>query len=226
MSDTKLLLEMYRRLTEEFGPTGWWPARTPFEVAVGAVLTQNTTWRNVEKAIKNLKEHRMLSVRALSRAPLSKLAQQARPAGYYRLKSQRLKNFVDFLRGEYGGSMVRMAREPTDRLREKLLGVTGIGPETADSILLYALGKPVFVVDAYTRRILSRHGMVEQEVNYEELRRFFEQHLPRDVSLFKEFHALLVRTGAQFCKREPRCDQCPLNFITARGASPRGTRAK
>jgi endonuclease-3 related protein len=219
MSDTQLLLMMYRRLTEEFGPTGWWPAQTPFEVAVGAVLTQNTTWRNVEKAIKNLKEHRLLSARALSRVPLSKLAQHVRPAGYYRLKSQRLKNFVDFLQHEYAGSMARMAREPTEPLREKLLGVTGIGPETADSILLYALGKPVFVVDAYTRRILSRHGMVEQEVNYEELQRFFEEHLPRDVPLFKEFHALLVRTGAQFCKREPRCNECPLNFITASDGS-------
>jgi len=226
MSDTHLLLEMYRRLTEEFGPTGWWPARTPFEVAVGAVLTQNTAWRNVEKAIRNLREHKMLSARALSRAPLSKLARQVRPAGYYRLKSRRLKNFVHFLQREYGGSMARMAREPTEHLREKLLGVTGIGPETADSILLYALGKPVFVVDAYTRRILSRHDMVEQEVNYEELRRFFEQHLPRDVMLFKEFHALLVRTGAQFCKREPRCDECPLNFVAARGVRQTGTRAK
>ncbi len=226
MSDTKLLLKMYRRLSEEFGPTGWWPARRPFEVAVGAVLTQNTAWRNVEKAIKNLREHRMLSARALSHAPLNKLAQQVRPAGYYKLKSERLKNFVNFLQREYGGSMARMAREPTEHLREKLLGVRGIGSETADSILLYALGKPVFVVDAYTRRILSRHGMVEQEVNYEELQRFFEQRLPRDLTLFKEFHALLVRTGAQFCKREPRCNACPLNFITARGVSPRGTRAK
>ena len=226
MSDTRLLLEMYRRLSDEFGPTGWWPARTPFEVAVGAVLTQNTAWRNVEKAIKNLREHRMLSARALSGASLSEIAHEVKPAGYFRLKAQRLKNFVDFLQREYGGSMARMAREPSERVREKLLGVSGIGPETADSILLYALGKPVFVVDAYTKRILSRHGMVKDEVEYEELRRFFECHLPRDLTLFKEFHALLVRTGAQFCKSTPRCEDCPLNAIRARGTSRRRAAAE
>jgi len=213
MTTERVLHEMYSRLSDEFGATGWWPARTPFEVAVGAVLTQNTAWRNVEKAIKNLRQHKLLSVWSLSRIPPSKLAQLVKPAGYFRLKSERLKNLVEFIEREYAGSMARMAREDTDRLREKLLGVSGIGPETADSILLYALGKPVFVVDAYTRRILARHGLVEEEVRYEELRRFFEEHLPHDVTLFKEFHALLVRIGSQFCKKRPMCDGCPLEFL-------------
>ena len=210
----KLLLEIYRRLSDEFGPTGWWPARTPFEVSVGAVLTQNTAWRNVERAIKNLRDHKLLTARSLSGISLRKLAQLVRPAGYFRLKSQRLKNLVDFIEREYAGSMAKMAREPMENLREKLLGVSGIGPETADSILLYALGKPVFVVDAYTRRIMSRHGLVGKDVKYEELREFFEAHLPRDVTLFKEFHALLVKIGAQFCKKTPLCDECPLNFLS------------
>lgn len=213
MTTDQLLHEMYSRLSDEFGPTGWWPARTPFEVAVGAVLTQNTAWRNVEKAIKNLREHRLLSVRSLSRIPPSKLAQLLRPAGYFRLKSQRLKNLVNFIQHEYAGSMARMARQNTDRLREELLGVSGIGPETADSILLYALGKPVFVVDAYTKRILSRHSIVKEEVKYEDLRSFFEERLPHDVALFKEFHALLVKLGSQFCKKRPLCDGCPLSFL-------------
>jgi len=213
MTTDQLLQEMYRRLSDEFGPTGWWPARTPFEVAVGAVLTQNTAWRNVEKAIKNLRQHKLLSVRSLSRIPPSRLSRLVRPAGYFRLKSRRLKNLVDFIQHEYGGSMARMARQNTDRLREELLGVSGIGPETADSILLYALGKPVFVVDAYTRRILARHGIVEEDIRYEELRSFFEDHLPHDVTLFKEFHALIVKVGSQFCKKRPLCDGCALDFL-------------
>ena len=216
MKTKRLLLEMYRKLSEEFGPTGWWPARTLFEVAVGAILTQNTAWRNVEKSIRNLRRNKLLSARSLSTIPSDELAPLVRPAGYFRLKTVRLKNFVGFLHREYAGSMARMRREPTDRLREKLLQVTGIGPETADSILLYALGKPIFVVDAYTRRILSRHDLVEDSGEYEELRGFFERNLPRDVTLFKEFHALLVRVGSQFCKREPLCDECPLNFLVRR----------
>lgn len=213
MKTDQLLQEMYSRLSNRFGPTGWWPARTPFEVAVGAVLTQNTAWRNVEKAIKNLREHKVLSVRSLYSIGPRKLAQLVRPAGYFRLKSQRLKNLVNFIQHEYSGSMARMARQNTDRLREELIGVSGIGPETADSILLYALGKPVFVVDAYTKRILARHGLVNEDVRYEELRLFFEEHLPRDVTLFKEFHALLVKVGSQFCKKRALCEECTLRFL-------------
>lgn len=213
MTTDQLLLEIYRRLSDELGPTGWWPARTRFEVAVGAVLTQNTAWRSVERAIKNLREHKLLSARSLSRITSGKLAQFVRPAGYFRLKSQRLKNLVNFIQHEYAGSMTKMAREGTECLRGKLLGVSGIGPETADSILLYALGKPVFVVDAYTKRILSRHGLVDEEVKYEQLRSFFEEHLPRDVTLFKEFHALLVKIGSEFCRKEPLCDGCPLRYL-------------
>ena len=222
MTTDQLLQNIYSRLSDEFGPTGWWPARTPFEVAVGAVLTQNTAWRNVEKAIKNLREHKLLSVRALSRVPLRKLAQLIRPAGYFRLKSQRLKNLVSFIQHEYAGSMARMARQNTNYLRDELLGVSGVGPETADSILLYALGKPVFVVDVYTKRIFSRHGLVEEKVRYEELRRFFEERLPRDATLFKEFHALLVKVGSQFCKKRPVCDGCPLDFLWQEPGHRRG----
>jgi endonuclease-3 related protein len=202
---------MYRWLSDELGPTGWWPARTPFEVAVGAILTQNTAWRNVEKSITNIRKNNLLSARSLAAVPVQRLAPLIRPSGYFRLKSQRLKNFVDFLQHEYAGSMAKMAREPADSLREELLGVTGIGPETADSILLYALGKPVFVVDAYTRRILSRHGIVVvEQMDYEELRSFFEENLPCDLTLFKEFHALLVIAGSRFCKKNALCNECPL----------------
>jgi len=211
MQPRELLLEMYRWLSDELGPTGWWPARTPFEVAVGAILTQNTAWRNVEKSITNIRKNNLLSARSLAAVPVQRLAPLIRPSGYFRLKSQRLKNFVDFLQHEYAGSMAKMAREPADNLREELLGVTGIGPETADSILLYALGKPVFVVDAYTRRILSRHGIVVvEQMDYEELRSFFEENLPCDLTLFKEFHALLVIAGSRFCKKNALCNECPL----------------
>jgi len=211
MQPRELLLEMYRWLSDELGPTGWWPARTPFEVAVGAILTQNTAWRNVEKSITNIRKNNLLSARSLAAVPVQRLAPLIRPSGYFRLKSQRLKNFVDFLQHEYAGSMAKMAREPADSLREELLGVTGIGPETADSILLYALGKPVFVVDAYTRRILSRHGIVVvEQMDYEELRSFFEENLPCDLTLFKEFHALLVIAGSRFCKKNALCNECPL----------------
>jgi len=211
MQPRELLLEMYRWLSDELGLTGWWPARTPFEVAVGAILTQNTAWRNVEKSITNIRKNNLLSARSLAAVPVQRLAPLIRPSGYFRLKSQRLKNFVDFLQHEYAGSMAKMAREPADSLREELLGVTGIGPETADSILLYALGKPVFVVDAYTRRILSRHGIVVvEQMDYEELRSFFEENLPCDLTLFKEFHALLVIAGSRFCKKNALCNECPL----------------
>src|SRR6185437_1980412 len=201
----------YEALFAHLGPQNWWPARTPFEVIVGAILTQNTSWTNVERAIANLRHERLLNPRAIERVAFARLASLIRSSGYFRQKAKKLKAFVRFLRTEYSGSLARMFRTPTLELRENLLAVHGIGPETADSILLYAGHKDVFVVDAYTRRIFSRHGWVPEDVSYEELRSKIEAALPRDVSRYNEFHALLVMTGKNWCRtREPRCSECPL----------------
>ena len=201
----------YQALFDHLGSQNWWPARTPFEVIVGAILTQNTSWTNVERAIANLRREHLLNPRALERVPFARLANLIRSSGYFRQKARKLKAFVRFLRDQYSGSLARMFRTPTLELREKLLTVHGIGPETADSILLYAGKKDVFVVDAYTRRIFSRHGWVPEDVSYEELRSKIEAALPRDVSRYNEFHALLVMTGKNWCRtREPRCSECPL----------------
>ncbi len=202
----------YQTLFDHLGPQNWWPARTPFEVIVGAILTQNTSWTNVERAIANLRRERLLAPLALERVSTARLAALIRSSGYFRQKAKKLKAFVRFLRAEYSGSLTRMFRTPTLALREKLLAVHGIGPETADSILLYAGHKDVFVVDAYTKRIFSRHGFVPEDVPYEELRSLIESALPRDVSRYNEFHALLVQVGKNWCRpREPRCAGCPLH---------------
>lgn len=201
----------YQALFDHLGPQNWWPARTPFEVIVGAILTQNTSWTNVERAITNLRRANLLTPSALERVPFTRLASLIRSSGYFRQKAKKLKAFVRFLRDQHSGSLARMFRTPTLALREKLLAVHGIGPETADSILLYAGKKDVFVVDAYTRRIFSRHGWVADNVSYEELRSKIEAALPRDVSRYNEFHALLVMAGKNWCRtREPRCSECPL----------------
>ena len=212
------LQEYYRTLYESLGPQSWWPAKTPFEVIVGAILTQNTNWTNVERAIANLRRERLLSPRAMERASLAHLGLLIRSSGYFRQKAKKLKAFVRFLHDEYTGSLRRMFRTPTAELREKLLGVHGIGPETADSILLYAGGKEIFVIDAYTKRILSRHGWVGEKATYEKMRTLVESHLARDVSRYNEFHALLVNVGKNWCRpREPRCRECPLGtFLEAR----------
>ena len=213
------LQEYYDTLFRALGPQNWWPARTPFEVIVGAILTQNTAWTNVEKAMSNLRRERLLTPAALERVPQAKLARLIRSSGYYRQKAKKLKAFMKFLRGEYGGSLARMFRAPTAELREKLLAVHGIGPETADSILLYAARHPVFVVDTYTKRILSRHGLASEKTGYEELRALFENSLPRDVQLYNEFHGLIVMTGKNWCKtKEPLCGECPLGRYLTREA--------
>jgi len=201
----------YHTLYESLGPQSWWPAKTPFEVIVGAILTQNTNWTNAQRAIANLRRERLLSPRAMERVSRTHLASLIRSSGYFREKAKKLKAFVRFLRGEYSGSLKRMFQTSTVELREKLLGVHGIGPETADSILLYAGAKEIFVVDAYTKRILSRHGWVGDKATYEEMRTLIESHLPRDVSRYNEFHALLVMVGKNWCRaREPHCSECPL----------------
>src|SRR6266851_6971686 len=190
-----LLMRYFTAMSQNLGPMRWWPARTPFEVIVGAILTQNTAWGNVERAIANLHRERLLTPRALERVPLGDLARLVRPSGYFRQKAKKLKAFVRFLRRDFGGSLARMFRTPTAELRARLLCVHGIGPETADSILLYAGSHRVFVVDAYTKRILLRHGLVSEKADYEEVRRLFESSLPQNPGLYNEFHALLVNVG-------------------------------
>ncbi len=207
------LLQIYRKLHKEFGPQYWWPAKTQFEVIVGAILTQNTNWGNVEKAIYRLKAAGVLSERALRDVPLTKLAALIKPAGYFNVKARRLKNFMRFLFDEYDGSLKAMGREELSHLRHKLLKVNGIGPETADSILLYALDKPVFVVDAYTKRFLYRHNLVDRKADYHQIQELFMGGFDHDAAMFNEYHALIVALGKNYCKPTPSCEQCPLNRI-------------
>jgi len=202
---------IYKKLYDCFGPQHWWPAQTAFEVMVGAILTQNTNWANVAKAINNLKSHKVLTAQKLYRLRQKRLAALIRSAGYYNIKARRLKNFLDFLVKKYKGKIGELSKVDTPVLREELLSVNGIGQETADSILLYALNKPVFVVDAYTRRILSRHKIVKPGSGYPEIQKMFMQNLKEDEKLFNEYHALLVKLGKEFClKNKPKCDICPL----------------
>lgn len=211
MSTASSLEAMYRAMFEALGPSGWWPGETPFEIAVGAILTQNTNWKNVEKAIANLKAAGLLEPGPMHRAALESLQELIRPSGYFRMKAVKLKNFLSLLQDAADLDMDRLAAYPMQELRPMLLSVKGVGPETADSILCYALGKPSFVVDAYTYRILGRHGLAGEEADYHELRDLFMDNLPEDQALFNEFHALLVRVGHNWCKKkEPLCDGCPL----------------
>jgi len=219
------LLNIYDRLYEAFGPQHWWPGETSFEMMVGAILTQNTSWRNVEKAIRNLKERRVLSCHGIHQLRKSQLAALIRPSGYFRIKAERLKAFIDFLILNYEGSLERMRSEPLGGLRGKLLAVRGIGPETADSILLYGLKKPIFVVDAYTRRVLIRHRVISEKASYDEVQRFFMDSLPADERLFNEYHALIVRLGKTVCNKTPKCDICPIKGIE-HGAKSTGQRRK
>jgi len=201
----------YDALLRAYGRQHWWPGRSRFEVIVGAILTQNTSWSNVERAIAELHRENLLTPDALERVPLDRLSRLIRSSGYFRQKARKLKAFVHFLREEYGGPLDKLFSTPTAELREKLLGVHGIGPETADSILLYAGNHPVFVVDAYTRRILERHKLAHVRLSYEEIRQLFEKNLPRSAPLFNEYHALIVHTGKEFChKRNPDCEHCAL----------------
>ena len=203
--------EYYNALFTAFGPQHWWPGKTPFEVIVGAILTQNTSWTNVERAITNLRRANLLTPAAIERSSSVTIESLIRPSGYFRQKARKLKSFSSFLRYEYSGSLKKMFAQPTAALRQQLLGVFGIGPETADSILLYAGGHPVFVVDAYTKRMLARHGWVDENVGYEDVRWLFERQFPGDIARFNEFHALIVQAGKQYCRtREPLCGECPL----------------
>ncbi|MCB2228429.1 MAG: endonuclease III domain-containing protein [Desulfarculaceae bacterium] len=210
MSTRSLLQELYQRLLDAYGPQDWWPGDTPFEVMIGAVLTQNTNWGNVEKAIANLKRADELSLPALSALPPQKLAELIRPAGYYNLKAKRLANLLAMIHERWDGDLEWFFSQGTDTVRRSLLEVKGVGPETADSIALYAAQKPVFVVDAYTFRILGRHCLAEPDMGYFELQEVFMDALPAEVALFNEYHALLVRLGKERCKKtNPRCEGCP-----------------
>ena len=203
---------IYNKLYGFFGPQRWWPADSAFEVMIGAILTQNTSWANAEKAIANLKKNKLLEASRLYGLSDARLALLIRSAGYYNVKTKRLKSFLEFFIKDYKASHKKMAQADTMALREKLLSVKGIGPETADSILLYALGKPVFVVDAYTKRIFARHKIINDGGDYGSVQRIFMKNLPKDAGLFNEYHALLVRLGKEYCsKNNPKCISCPLS---------------
>lgn len=207
------LLAVYKILYKAYGPQDWWPAKTRFEVIVGAILTQNTAWTNVEKAIKNLKGADLLLPEKIRNTSDKKLARLIRPAGYYNIKAKRLKNFISFLYSGYGGSLLKLSSEKSDKLKIALLGVNGIGPETCDSIMLYALNKKIFVVDAYTKRIFSRHGFFKESSDYHAVQKYFMDNLPASVRLYNEFHALIVRLGKEFCRTKPNCRSCPLTSV-------------
>lgn len=209
-ASAKDLKKYFDKLLAAYGPQHWWPGDTATEIIVGAILTQNTNWKNVEKAIQNLREHALLNWVRLREIPVERLAELIRPAGYYNVKARRLKHFVQWLWEKHGGRLDVLGEIPLSQLREELLSVNGIGPETADSILLYALNRPSFVVDAYTTRILQRHYLIGEDAKYEEIKQVFECALPHDVELFNEFHALIVALAKRHCRKTPDCDGCPL----------------
>ena len=210
----QVLMEIYNLLFSALGPQNWWPAETELEMMVGAILTQNTSWNNVEKAIQNLKEKDLLSIKGLSQIPASVLAGYIRSAGYYNIKAKRLKNLIKFIEDKYNGDIDRLLSLDTDTIRKELLSVKGIGMETADSIVLYGAGRPIFVVDTYTHRILTRHNLIEEEAGYNDLQLAFMDNLPNDAELFKEFHALIVKTGKDFCRKRLLCPNCPLEGLS------------
>ena len=205
---------MFDLLKKRFGPQHWWPGDTPLEIMVGAILVQNTNWMNVEKAITNLKGAALLSLDQLADISQEELAQRIRPAGYYNIKAKRLKNLFSFLQEQHDLDMDSFVQQDLRAMREGLLTVKGIGPETADSICLYAGEKPTFVIDTYTYRILTRHLLIDENSDYHEMQELFMGGLPEDVQLFNEFHALIVMTGKEFCKPRPLCDECPLLLWT------------
>jgi endonuclease III related protein len=217
MNNSKVLLNIYDRLFKSFGKQYWWPGDTDFEIVIGAILTQNTNWGNVEKAIKNLKRAKVFTPGKLYEIDIKRLAELIRPSGYFNVKARRLKHFIEWLFLKYNGSLPKMFKQDYVRLREELLSINGIGRETADSILLYAARKPTFVIDAYTKRVLVRHELIPEDYGYEEMKAFFEESLPEDVSLYNEYHALLVRVGKYYCKPKEQCEECPLKGINHKG---------
>lgn len=209
----KTLISIFDKLLSFFGPQHWWPAESRFEIIVGAILTQNISWNNVEKAISNLKDKDLLSIDGILNTDIESLALLIKPAGYYNQKSRYLKNICKFIRENYG-SLEEFLSQDSRKLRNELLKIKGIGPETADSIILYAAEKPVFVVDAYTKRIFYRIGLIKQNLSYNKVQQFFMDNLPREVNLYNQYHALIVKLGKQNCSnKNPDCKNCPLNDI-------------
>jgi endonuclease III related protein len=216
MKKQKELMDIYTSLLKAFGHRNWWPADGPFEVIVGAILTQNVAWKNAKRAIDNLKEAQKLDPIALHESRPEDIAPLIRSSRFYNMKAVKIKNFMDFYFREYGGSLEKMSSEDPDDLREKLLAVKGLGDETADAIMLYACGMPIFVVDAYTRRIFSRYGTFDKEPSYGEVQEYFMENLPGDTALFNDFHAQIVHLGHAVCKTVPVCDSCPIARIKGR----------
>ncbi len=208
-----LLLEIYERLLAAFGPQGWWPAEDDFEMVVGAILTQSTAWVNVEKAIASLKAAGVLTPAALDALPEERLAAMIRPSGYFNAKARKVKAFCRHLTERHGGSLESLFHVKLPDLREELLSIWGIGPETADSIVLYGARQPIFVVDAYTRRIFGRLGLTPPDASYDQLQRPFMANLSSSVPLFQEYHALLVVLGKELCRPTPACPRCPLRDL-------------
>lgn len=213
MTKSGRIKKFYHELYKSYGPQGWWPGESKLECVLGTILTQNTSWKNVEKAIVNLKRGNLISVEKLNMITADELAPLLRPSGYYNQKALKIKNFINFVVRDYSGSLDEMLGEERSVLRDKLLGIKGIGPETADSIMLYAGGIPVFVIDAYTYRVMSRHGLVPEETNYTEMQEIIMDSLTEEAGIFNEYHALLVRVGKERCKkRAPKCKGCPLEY--------------
>lgn len=206
--------KIFDLLFERFGEQHWWPGDTEFEIIIGAILTQGTNWNNVEKAINNIKEEGLLDINKFKDLKIQDVKRLIKPSGFYNVKGERLKNFIDEFKNKFK-DIDDMKKLGKNELREWLLSIKGIGKETADSIILYALRKPVFVVDVYTRRILNRHNIIKGNEEYDEIRKIFEDNLPNDERIFNEYHALLVKIGKEFClKKNPKCKECPLNILT------------
>jgi endonuclease-3 related protein len=211
MKMNETIYNIYKILLNHYGKQNWWPAETRYEVVVGAVLTQNTSWKNVERAINNLKSEDLLEEEKILSVDEDKLKQLIKPAGFYNLKAKRLKNVTKFIVDNYGNTE-DMAKVDKDilTLRDELLSVNGIGKETADSILLYALDRESFVVDAYTKRMFNRLGIIDEKAEYDDIKVLFERHLPKDLEIYKEYHALIVEHCKRFCRKKPLCDNCPI----------------
>lgn len=210
MTTKKILLKIFNTLLETFGERHWWPGETQLEIIVGAILTQNTAWKNVEKAIENMKKKNILDIEKLHEIDINTLSQIIKPAGFFNIKSRRLKNFINVLHNDFNGNIYNLSIMSTQELRKILLGVDGIGYETADSILLYALNMPIFVVDTYTKRFLKNHNLFNGKVDYNNVQRYFMENLPLDTYIFNEFHALIVYLCQNYCKEVPLCSRCPL----------------
>ncbi|WP_292459823.1 endonuclease III domain-containing protein [Methanothermococcus sp.] len=206
------LMDIYNKLLSQFGAQYWWPAETPYEVVIGAVLTQNTSWKNVEKALENLKKENLIDEKKILSMDIEKLKELIKPAGFYNIKAERLKNITKYIVDNYGTTNnLAKTEKDINSLRNELLAIKGIGKETSDSILLYALNKPIFVVDAYTRRIFSRCGIIDKSMDYDEIRLIFENNILLNLNVYKEYHALIVELGKNYCKKKnPLCNECPL----------------